>query len=65
MGRVVSQMDAPFVGLFHLTVAVDRTYHFGVFAKLCDGGIAYFFVYCSYSALSSCRIFDCLLVLAQ
>ena len=34
----------PAVGLFHLAVAVHRTYHFGVFAKLSDGGIAYFFL---------------------
>ena len=52
------------VGLFRLTVAVHRTYHFKVFAKLCDGRIAYFFLYYSYSPLSSCVV-DCLLVLAK
>ena len=44
------------IGLFCLTVAVHWTYHFEVFAKLCDGRIAYFFVYYSYSPLSPCRI---------
>ena len=55
----------PAVGLFHLTVAVHQTYHFGVFAKLSDDGRAYFFVYCSCSPLFSCRVVDCLLVLVQ
>ena len=54
----------PAVKLFHLTVAVHWTYYFGVFAKLSDGGIAYFFVYYSYFPLFSCRL-DSLLVLTQ
>ena len=53
------------VGLFHLTVGVHRTYHYGVSAKLSDGGLAFYFVYYSYSLLFSRRVVDCLLVLAQ
>ena len=55
----------PAVGLFHLTVAVHWTYNFGVFEKLSDGKTAYFFVYYVYSSLFSCRVVDCMLILAQ
>ena len=55
----------PTIGLFHSTVAVHRAYDYRVFAKLSDGGLAYFFVYYSYSPLSSCRVVDLLLVFAQ
>ena len=55
----------PTIGLFHLTVAVHRAYDYRVLAKLSYGGLAYFFVYYSYSPLSSCRVVDLLLVFAQ
>ena len=45
----------PTVVLFYLTVAVHRTYHYGISSKLSDDRPAYYFEYYSYFLfLSSC-----------